>query len=256
MTSPGANGEVYSTSAAADGKALQDRIANLISGGAAPRGPTSSSRPSSRVSNRSVSVADHNVDLEKLQIRLDYLESENKKLRDASELAKVNEKSTAALLVDVKSERDTALGRTYSFEAQLKTLQRAVSDRESKIEVLERAVQDASRELERHQTDSDSRYKDLQSQLEDSQTRVSNLKHAMEVQQGLENRSDAIVKAKNDEIALLESRIQKLSEDAEFERRTLGEHIDELRHAGQVTIASFLLYHITNFFEIGNHCAV
>lgn len=228
ITSPRINGETV----IANGKGLYDNINATVS--TLSRSAVDSSIPSSQVSNISASANEYNADLER-QIRVDLLESENHKLKELSELSKASERKTAALLVDVKAERDLAVGNTYSFEAQLKTLQRAVSDRETRIEVLERSLQDASREGERRQIDADNRYKDMQAQVEDSQTRLANLNHAMEVQQGLENKNDAIVKAKDKDIAILDSRIQKLVEEADIERKHLAEQIDELRHAGQVS---------------------
>ncbi|KII92295.1 hypothetical protein PLICRDRAFT_172397 [Plicaturopsis crispa FD-325 SS-3] len=218
----------------ANGKALQDKISLLMSGKSSP---ARSSRPESATSMRS--TPDQHALLSVLQSRIDALDYENQRLRvtvdsQAGEHAEVT-KHVEALQV----ERDDALSRIADLEGRYKTAERSLNERDSRIDALDRAAQQAATEAEQRRAEADNRLKDLQSKLDDSTALINNLKEALDAKEGMENQNDAVLKAKNAEISLLQARVDKVSADFLDERRELGAQVEELREAGQETIALY-----------------
>ncbi|KAG1839264.1 hypothetical protein F4604DRAFT_1885313 [Suillus subluteus] len=200
----------------ASSQALQDKINQLLLGqsisppkisGASP------SRPSSVASLRSA-FPDNDLQKDALHSRLESLERENASLRDAADAARAD----VALVQALESERDTALAS------------RKLTERESKIESLERAALKTTSELERIKNENEARVADLQAKFGTNESLVKSLKEALR---------DALLKAKNDEIGLLEGRLEKVSGELEVDRKELNAQIDELRQAGQETIALY-----------------
>ncbi|KAG1839825.1 hypothetical protein DFJ58DRAFT_811496 [Suillus subalutaceus] len=221
----------------ASSQALQDKINQLLLGqsisppkisGASP------SRPSSVASLRSA-FPDNDLQKDALHSRLESLERENASLRDAADAARAD----VALVQALESERDTALASVSSTENQLRTLERKLTERESKIESLERAALKTTSELERIKNENEARVADLQAKFGTNESLVKSLKEAIAVKEGVEHDRDALLKAKNDEIGLLEGRLEKVSGELEVDRKELNAQIDELRQAGQETIALY-----------------
>ncbi|KAG2036140.1 hypothetical protein BDR03DRAFT_1057660 [Suillus americanus] len=221
----------------ASSQALQDKINQILLGQSIPPpkiSNTSPSRPSSVASLRSA-FPDNDLQKDVLHSRLESLERENASLRDTADAARVD----VALVQALKSERDTALTSVSSTENQLRTLERKVTERESKIESLERAALKATSELERVKNENEARVADLQAKFDTSESLVKSLKEAIAVKEDVEHDRDALLKAKNDEIGLLEGRLEKVSGELEADRKELNAQIDELRQAGQETIALY-----------------
>lgn len=229
-----------------NGKALQDKIALLMSGKNTSSPIKVSSRPPSVTSIHSVShVAELQAQIDRLQSRVDSLEYENQRLRDVANDTTTDGVQAASNRAEaLQLERDDAMTHISDLESQLKATERSLNERHSKVEYLERNVQQTMADLDRQRNESESRLKDLQAKLEDGEAMVKNLKEAIETKEGLENQSDSLLKAKNAEIALLESRFQKTSADWDQDRKELGGQVDELRQAGQVSLSfhSFILY--------------
>lgn len=230
------NGEHFSLDLEANGKALQDKIALLMSGKSTPISAKISSRPPSVASVRSSShAAELQLHIEQLQSRLDSLQYENQRLRDAAGDGKADELQEASRKIEVmQAEREQANARISDLESQVKVMDRSLNERNLRVESLERHVQQAQADLDRQKTDSDSRLKDLQAKMEDGEAMVKNLKDAIEAKEGMENQNDTLLSAKNAEIALLESRMQKTAAEWDQDRKQLGAQVDELRQAGQV----------------------
>lgn len=223
----------------ASSQALQDKINQLLLGQSISPSKisgTSPSRPSSVASLRSA-FPDNDVQKDGLHSRLESLERENASLRDAADAARAD----VALVQALESERDAALASVSSTENQLRALERKFTERESKIESLERAALKTTSELERIKNENEARIADLQAKLDTSESLVKSLKEAIAVKEGVEHDRDALLKAKNDEIGLLEGRLEKVSGELEADRKELNAQIDELRQAGQVSHATFKL---------------
>ena len=212
----------------------------------------------------------------RLQSRLDALEYENEELRqkaDAAEaLAAASSQSRATSssdsyttahspMIDITpaadtsalhekiehlieernsltKERDEFSIRVSTLEAAAKTQERTLAERESKIESLERAVKESTLDLTQLKTDSENRQKELQSKLQDNEAMLKSLKEVITAKEGQESESGAVLAAKDKEIALLESRVEKTSKEWEEERTDLQRQVQELRLAGQVGSSS------------------
>ncbi|KAH7927113.1 hypothetical protein BV22DRAFT_1061490 [Leucogyrophana mollusca] len=219
------------------GQALQDKINQLLSGKPTPANEGVESRSASELpagpSSDEVRLqASHK---EALEAQLHSLEQENAALRDAAATSAHN----SANLQTAQSERDAALARVTNLEKELRTLERTVSERESKIESLERSTQQALADMDRSRVENEARLNDIQAKFETSDALVRSLKEAISVKEGAEHETDALLKAKNDEIGLLQGRLEKVSGELQQERKDLGAQIDELRQAGQETIALY-----------------
>ncbi|KAG1848637.1 hypothetical protein C8R48DRAFT_663471 [Suillus tomentosus] len=221
----------------ASSQALQDKINQLLLGQSIspPKiSGNSPSRPSSVTSLRSA-FPDNDLQKDALHSRLESLERENDSLRNAADAARAD----VALIQTLESERDAALASVSSTENQLRTLERKLAERESKTESLERAALKTTSELERVKNENEARITDLQAKLDTSESLVKSLKEAIAAKEGVEHDRDALLKAKNDEIGLLEGRLEKVSGELEADRKELNAQIDELRQAGQETIALY-----------------
>ncbi|KZT72034.1 hypothetical protein DAEQUDRAFT_723192 [Daedalea quercina L-15889] len=211
-------------------RSIEERMADIMGTRMA-----SPSRPTSSASGRSSSAVDFQLRLDQMQARLDALEYENQQLRANADTVEDNSERLEALLVDQKH----TTSRIVELESLVRTNERTVSERDSTIEALERAAQHMSLDIDKAKSDAEARVRDIQSKLDDRDALVSNLKDALQTKEGLQSENDAILRAKDAEIALLQTRVQKAYSDLEEERRELGGQVDELRKAGQETIALY-----------------
>jgi len=195
------------------------------------------SRPPSTTSVQSAThTAETQTQMECLQSRVASLEYENQRLRDAANDTKADELQAASGRIEsLQATNEEFMTRISELETHVKTSERSLNERNSKVESLERTVQQTLADLDRQRNESETRLKELLAKLEDSDAMVKNLKEAIEAKEGLENQNDSVLKAKNAEITLLESRIQKTSVDWEQDRKELAGQVDELRQAGQVS---------------------
>lgn len=182
-----------------------------------------------------VSFPTQEADTTTLNANLDNLQQEVVSLRNtvASLLPEAQERISA------EKERDTALSSMAEMEKELRSLERRFSEKDSKCEALERSHSQTTAELERVKAESETRMNDLQAKLDTNEALVKSLKEAIQHKEGAEHESDALLKAKNAEITLLQGRLEKVSSELDMERRELGGQIDELRQAGQETIALY-----------------
>ncbi|KAI0645887.1 hypothetical protein C8Q79DRAFT_910183 [Trametes meyenii] len=219
-----------------NGKALQDRIAGLLTT-RAPGSPRPESRTSSGSTNppepRSAELQSQN---DRLTTQLAAAEDEVRRLRTRSEGA---EREASQRIEALVAERDQHASRVSELEAAARTAERTMSERDSTIETLQRAADQAAKDVEKVRADGEARLRDVQSKLEDRDALIAQLKEAVETREGEQSENAAVLKAKNTEIALLEARVEKAYADLAEERRELGGHVDELRRAGQETIALY-----------------
>lgn len=143
----------------------------------------------------------------------------------------------------VEKERDSALTNLAEIEKELRVIERKLSEKDSKVVSLERSNVQTAAELERAKAENEARLNDLQAKLDANEALVRSLKEAIEVKEGAEHESDTLLMAKNAEIGLLETRLEKVSAELETERKELGSQIDELRQAGQVRAFEILIIH-------------
>ncbi|KZT11066.1 uncharacterized protein LAESUDRAFT_693618 [Laetiporus sulphureus 93-53] len=224
------------------GKALQDQIAELMSGKVPPnpRPESSASTSSSSVFPTSISNAfELQNQVEILQSRLDAMEDENKRLRTATEKFEAAEQETASRIERISADQKQGAARVVELEAQARNNERTLSERDTTIESLERAAKQTTADIDKIKSEFEARVRDVQSKLDDKEALVTNLKELLEEKEGLQTENDAVVRAKDAEITLLEARVQKAYVELEEERKELGGQVDELRNAGQETIALY-----------------
>ncbi|THH28649.1 hypothetical protein EUX98_g5533 [Antrodiella citrinella] len=219
-------------------RALQERIEEVMSSRSSVP-PDGSSRPTSSASVTSVSTTttlELQAQIERLEARLNASESENTRLRSSAESQEALISDRMTTLLD---EKDKALSRITELEASLRTSERAANERGTTIESLERTIQESSKDVEKVRSEGEARVRDVQSKLDDKEALVTQLKDAIDAKEGQQSQNDAFITAKNAEISVLEARVQKAYTELEDERRELGGQVDELRKAGQETIALY-----------------
>ena len=223
-------------------RALQDKIQSLLSGkgSAATFSPPLSSFRNDIFEDGGFGFETTKTDttLQVMQERLDSLERDNSQLKSELEEAR-NSSLNEDELNTIKAERDQVVSRVEEMESQVKNMERTLSERNTKIESLERSLQTSAGALDSVRIEGENRAKDLQLKLDDTQSLISSLKEAIEVKANEAGENEGVIQAKNAEISLLEGRVKKANTDLEEARRDLTSQIDELRHAGQETIALY-----------------
>ncbi|KAA1472859.1 hypothetical protein DENSPDRAFT_779052 [Dentipellis sp. KUC8613] len=212
-----------------NGHALQDRIKDLLSG--KPLATSSHTPPSPMLSVTPTTAEDHIT--ASLEGNIEALSSENQRLSRVLEAMHSKEAESVQRGDALRADRDQALSRVSELENLCKTTERNLDEKTNKVEALERSVVNAIADVEKVRNDGDARARDLQSRLDDKETLVKNLKDALELKNDEQNENDAVLKAKDLEIALLEARVQKAYAELDDERKELGGQVDELRQAGQ-----------------------
>lgn len=216
----------------AHSKMLQERIATLTSGKTPP-----SPRSESATSFRSSATDERNL-IDQLQSRIDALEYDNERLRSVSNMPD-DDKLNDAQLQLVEQERDEAVRRIAQLEAELLTSKNALQAQSTHSSSLEQDYKRVLEELESLQISRDSRLKELQEKLDDDAALVKTLKDAVDRQTSIAQEQETLCKTKENEVAVLELRIEKAYTELQEERNDLGAQIGELRMAGQETIALY-----------------
>lgn len=206
---------------------LQERIATLTSGKTPP-----SPRSESATSFRSSATDERNL-IDQLQSRIDALEYDNERLRSVSNMP-ADDKLNDAQLQLVEQERDEAVRRIAQLEAELLTSKNALQAQSTHSSSLEQDYKRVLEELESLQISRDSRLKELQEKLDDDAALVKTLKDAVDRQTSIAQEQETLCKTKENEVAVLELRIEKAYTELQEERNDLGAQIGELRMAGQV----------------------
>jgi CAP-Gly domain-containing linker protein 1 len=152
----------------------------------------------------------------------------------SASIAEEAEVLTAAIerAVALEEDKKAALARVTELE---RTHERALKEHQDKLDALERAAQAS----DKARADLETRIKDEEGKRADAEALVASLKEALAGKATVADEHAAALKAKSDEIGLLEARVQRLDTDLQFERRELGQQVEELRHAGQETIALY-----------------
>jgi CAP-Gly domain-containing linker protein 1 len=214
-----------------NGKAIQDKIANLLS--------TRKSLPTDISTTSLVTSTRNHLDGgAMLQDQVVELEAENQRLNILISGLQGEELEHGRRTNSMREDRDQALARVAELEASVKSVERNLHDRDLKIEVLERSLSNASADTDKARAEGEARVRDLQSLLDDKEALSPSLKESLALKEGAESETHALIIAKDAEINLLEARVKKGYGELEDERRELGGQVDALRHAGQVCLLS------------------
>ena len=122
--------------------------------------------------------------------------------------------------------------RISHLEAQLKTCNTSLVERDHIVESLRRSLLD----LEAQKGERERQLKDAEWQLGESVASAKALKETLELKETRESERDCILKGKNTKLLLLEAEVKKLSAQFDGEKMELASQVEELRRAGQVRV--------------------
>ncbi|RDB16858.1 Dynactin subunit 1 [Hypsizygus marmoreus] len=212
-------------------KSYHERIHSALKSGSV------SARPESASSVISLPTEDESA-VDRLVSRIDALEYENDRLRGVSHTPDTDT-DQALQLQAIQQERDDALGRITSLEATLTASEGALEDQRAQVASLVESHQQAVLILETKNSDMENKAKSLQANLDEQLTLVKELQSRVGEQEDSIRNTQDLLSSKEDEIASLGLKLQKMSAESRSERVELGSQIDELRLAGQETIALY-----------------
>ncbi|KAJ7594052.1 hypothetical protein C8J56DRAFT_925889 [Mycena floridula] len=231
------------------GKLLQDKIASLSGKGATPVAssrtvPSSPHRrPGSSASARSsTSTSDH---IEQMQSRIDALEYENDRLRSVSN-PPTADPLMSAKLETLESSYSSANMQISQLEASLQNANAAIASRDSQIQSLKLAHQTEQSELQQKLESVQSKLANSESELEalkdklvSAETLAKSLQEVVDEKSSAEDLNGQLLAQKTKEWEASETRLKKIIVDMEEDKRETASLVDELRHAGQETIALY-----------------
>ncbi|KAF8554711.1 hypothetical protein OG21DRAFT_1496815, partial [Imleria badia] len=198
----------------ASSQALQDKINRLL-GNSTVSDPSdvqlipSPSQIQSTADAHAIEA--HESTISALNTRLETLQQERTSLQEMVSSLRSDLEQRQAL----EKDRDSALATVAEAEKELRIIERKLSEKDSKVESLERSNAQTAAELERAKAEHDARLNDLQAKLDTNEALVRSLKEAIEAKEGAEHESDTLLKAKNTEIGILETRLEKVSTELE-----------------------------------------
>ncbi|KAJ6499418.1 hypothetical protein C8R45DRAFT_982319 [Mycena sanguinolenta] len=193
-----------------------------------------SPRPESASSSRSM-VSDER---EQLQSRIQALEYENKRLR-ATSVPPDADQNLQAQLDALQLEYEGVQSRASEVQTQLKDAEQSLEERAARVQELENASSQALASLHEEKAQGGSRIQTLEQELEESRLLAETLKETISGKETLEREGGEKLKAKQAEIVTLELRLKRTQTELDEERTELGAQVDELRQAGQETIALY-----------------
>ncbi|KAG9012483.1 hypothetical protein FRB94_005800 [Tulasnella sp. JGI-2019a] len=257
----------------ANGRALQDQIARLAEGKKSPLSHSVNGMmsPTRSVSAMEPSPSNSLLHLQQLQTdrlkgQVDSLERENAILRNTLETMTPKEgddPAIAAELVSARQRHQSLQNEHESVTSQLALLReqhaasgRTLEERDATIDSLTSVTVELKAErsaLQSAQHENETKLRELTSTVAEKTELVESLKKTVDAKATLEGAAEATLKSKDVEIGLLEARVQKAMAELEEERRELGGQVDQLRRAGQETIALYeerLAHHEARGYEM------
>ncbi|CAE6417958.1 unnamed protein product [Rhizoctonia solani] len=214
----------------ANNYAIQEKIALLVAGSRTASNPAS---PISRGDDERVAQLEKEIELLRAEVRdkTASIAEEAAVLNAAIERAVALEEDkrlalervielegASSSVTDVQKAKEEAEARLSEVEAKMK-------DTESRLAELEAKLEEAAKKL----VEAEEKAKDAEAKRAEAEASLETLKtsHASELT------------AKSEQVSNLEARVSSLETDLQFERRELGQQVDELRLAGQETIALY-----------------
>ncbi|RXW17083.1 hypothetical protein EST38_g8770 [Candolleomyces aberdarensis] len=220
-------------------------------------GKLSYSRPGSSASFRSASRGDGGAAglITQLQSRLDALEYENARLRAAGENAPptvqpATETETQPVeppppqedngeLDQLKAKHEEALQKISLLEKELDDSKVLQATKETEIGALKQDLEKSGKEREEEKASDAAAMASLRAELEDASKESQGLQKVCEEREALLAEVEGNLQAKEGEIQSLKDSLASTTLELEEERKELGLQIEELRTAGQETIALY-----------------
>ncbi|KAG6865848.1 hypothetical protein C0991_011180 [Blastosporella zonata] len=193
---------------------------------------SASARSDSVASMRSAAADDHAF-IEQLQSRIDALEYDNERLRTTQP-----SHDTQAEQLTLKELEDARLKIT-SLGAALEASKRDLDGQETRLKSLEEDKHRMETALDAQNVASESSLKAFQAQLDAELSVSQELRANVEQHETTSQEQDSTIRLKEETISSLEAKLTAVTTELQDERVELGSQIDELRSAGQETIALY-----------------
>ncbi|KAF8891644.1 hypothetical protein BD779DRAFT_1661531 [Infundibulicybe gibba] len=192
------------------------------------------SRPQSAASN---ATPNEPTLVEQLKSRVEALEYENERLRTIP--APPANLDINIQVEGLQQERDKALEDLNHANSKTKELQTLIDTRDSKITSMEQVLLRASTQQQSESQAAKERITALQIELETSSRLVGELQEAARATSLVRNQQEVDLNARQAELLDMKNKVDEAYATLEDEKRELGAQIDELREAGQETIALY-----------------
>ncbi|TFK75264.1 hypothetical protein BDN72DRAFT_832116 [Pluteus cervinus] len=176
--------------------------------------------------------------VEELRSRIEALEYDNERLRSIGSPTKDLPDLTSELSV-TQVERDSALSKVTTLETELDRLRRMHEEHTASSLALEQEMQSKDLQIDAIKDESERRCAILQLSLDDQTVLLRQIREELSVKQQAEEHRSSLLERKENDIAVLSARVEQLSSQLELEKQEMGIQINELRTAGQETIALY-----------------
>ncbi|KAF8706023.1 hypothetical protein RHS03_05195, partial [Rhizoctonia solani] len=232
LNSAGADDDRQSLMSALDAnnQAIQDKIALLMAGTRTGSNPAS---PVMRTDDERVAQLEKEIEQLRAEVR-------DKTASIAEEAAVLNAAIERA--VALEEDKRLALERVAELEganSSVDDVHKAKQEAETRLSEVEAKLKDTESrltELETQRQAADAKLAEAEEKAKEAETKRSEAESALET---LKSSHESELKDKTERVAALETQVSTLETDLQFERRELGQQVDELRFAGQETIALY-----------------
>ncbi|KAG6820995.1 hypothetical protein H0H93_008624 [Arthromyces matolae] len=198
---------------------------------------SNSPKPSSIRPNSAASIpsplAENHVLLEQLHSRINTLEIDNERLRALQFSLDTNAGR------DDRSNLEDARTMIASLEASLSESMSEKAAQNALINALEADKRQLDARLECQNRSKELDLATLQSQLDTERATMDELRSSLSEYERLMQQKESVINTKEQDIASLQSRLAAVTTELQTEKLELGAQIDELRTAGQETIALY-----------------
>ncbi|CAE6445803.1 unnamed protein product [Rhizoctonia solani] len=214
----------------ANNHAIQEKIAFLMAGSRTNSNPTS---PIPRADDERVAQLEKEIEQLRAEVR-------DKSASIAEEAAVLNAAIERA--VTLEEDKRVAMERIAELEganSSVDDVQKAKAEAEARLSEVEAKMKDTESrlaELETKRQEADTKLAEAEEKAKEAETKRSEAESVLET---LKSSHESELKAKTEQLTALETQVSTLETDLQFERRELGQQVDELRLAGQETIALY-----------------
>lgn len=166
---------------------------------------------------------------------LDVLEQENARLRNELD----DNARTISQLQLAESERDEARSRAEELEGKQAAYERSLKERGSRVESLEADLQAHRAQLDNAKAESQTQVDGLQNKVDECESLIATLRASVEAKSTEAGQIGDVLTSKDAEIARLDALVKETKAESDQVREELSAQVDELRQAGQETIALY-----------------
>ncbi|CCO29777.1 hypothetical protein BN14_03797 [Rhizoctonia solani AG-1 IB] len=203
----------------ANNHAIQEKIAFLMAGSRTNSNPTS---PIPRADDERVAQLEKEIEQLRAEVR-------DKSASIAEEAAVLNAAIERA--VTLEEDKRVAMERIAELEganSSVDNVQKAKAEAEARLSEVEAKMKDTESrlaELETKRQEADTKLAEAEEKVKEAETKRSEAESVLET---LKSSHESELKAKTEQLTALETQVSTLETDLQFERRELGQQVDEL----------------------------